>query len=199
MRSFIGAFLLVYGLLVAGGAYARVDVAITESGSTVTVTSSGTLLSNLCSSTSPRVGGGSGVNPSASQIGFLGGQFLICDGALVSGSSFGAGPTANGSSNTGAQWAFDVGGNLYVPSPFTSLTSFANSFTISGSISSLGMTPGTYTYTVTNGPTSDTIVVTITAAPTAKAIPTLSEWTQMLLALMVLTMIGWHFHRERSY
>ena len=30
-------------------------------------------------------------------------------------------------------------------------------------------------------------------------IPSLSEWTQLLLALMVLSAIGWHFHRERSY
>ena len=44
------------------------------------------------------------------------------------------------------------------------------------------------------------ITVTVTApAPTAQAIPTLSEWTLMLLGLMVISMIGWHFHRERSY
>jgi hypothetical protein len=36
-------------------------------------------------------------------------------------------------------------------------------------------------------------------APTPSAVPTLSEWSQMLLGLMVLSMIGWHFHRERSY
>ena len=36
-------------------------------------------------------------------------------------------------------------------------------------------------------------------APTAQAVPTLSEWTLMLLGLMVISMIGWHFHRERSY
>jgi hypothetical protein len=35
------------------------------------------------------------------------------------------------------------------------------------------------------------------AAPSA--VPTLSEWAQLMLGLMVLTMIGWHFHRERSY
>lgn len=35
--------------------------------------------------------------------------------------------------------------------------------------------------------------------PAPAAIPTLSEWSQMLLGLMVLSMIGWHFHRERSY
>ena len=36
---------------------------------------------------------------------------------------------------------------------------------------------------------------TVSPAP----IPTLSEWAQLLLALMVLAMVGWHFHRERSY
>jgi hypothetical protein len=30
-------------------------------------------------------------------------------------------------------------------------------------------------------------------------IPSLSEWAQLMLALMVMTVIGWHFHRERSY
>ena len=31
------------------------------------------------------------------------------------------------------------------------------------------------------------------------SIPLLSEWAQLMLALMVMTVIGWHFHRERSY
>jgi hypothetical protein len=31
------------------------------------------------------------------------------------------------------------------------------------------------------------------------AVTSLSEWAQLLLALMVMTVIGWHFHRERSY
>ena len=31
------------------------------------------------------------------------------------------------------------------------------------------------------------------------SIPSLSEWTLLMLALMVLTMLGWHFHSERSY
>ena len=35
------------------------------------------------------------------------------------------------------------------------------------------------------------------AAPAA--VPSLSEWTQLLLALMVMMLIGWHFHPERSY
>ena len=35
--------------------------------------------------------------------------------------------------------------------------------------------------------------------PAPAAVPSLSEWSQLMLGLMVLTMIGWHFHRERSY
>jgi len=38
--------------------------------------------------------------------------------------------------------------------------------------------------------------VTVTAP---SAVPSLSEWTQLLLGLMVMTVIGWHFHRERSH
>ena len=36
-----------------------------------------------------------------------------------------------------------------------------------------------------------------TAAPAA--VPTLSEWAQLMLGLMVISMLGWHFYRERSY
>ncbi len=41
-------------------------------------------------------------------------------------------------------------------------------------------------------------ITTLSMAPTAKAIPTLSEWSQMLLGLMVLTMIGWQWRKQQS-
>ena len=40
--------------------------------------------------------------------------------------------------------------------------------------------------------------ITVTVGAPA-AVPTLSEWSQMLLGLMVMSVVGWHFHRERSY
>lgn len=40
--------------------------------------------------------------------------------------------------------------------------------------------------------------VTVTGVAVAP-IPSLSEWTQLLLALMTIMLVGWHFHRERSY
>ncbi len=58
---------------------------------------------------------------------------------------------------------------------------------------------GTITAAFLNGDRGLTLTIQQPAAPTAAAVPTLSECTQLLLALMVLTMIGWHFHRERSY
>ena len=37
------------------------------------------------------------------------------------------------------------------------------------------------------------------AQVTPSAIPSLSEWSQMLLGLLVMTLLGWHFHKQRSY
>jgi hypothetical protein len=37
------------------------------------------------------------------------------------------------------------------------------------------------------------------ATPAAQAVPSLSEWAQLMLGLMVISILGWHFHRERSY
>jgi hypothetical protein len=72
-----------------------------------------------------------------------------------------------------------------------------NNVTISGN---------TITYTITDGGPGDAdnaqdgvIIDPVGIAVPATAVPTLSEWAQLMLALMVMTVIGWHFHRERSY
>ena len=36
------------------------------------------------------------------------------------------------------------------------------------------------------------------AAPTAKAIPSLSEWAQLMLGLMVISMLGWHWRKQQN-
>ena len=38
----------------------------------------------------------------------------------------------------------------------------------------------------------------VTGVPLS-AVPSLSEWAQLMLGLMVISMLGWHFYRERSY
>jgi hypothetical protein len=61
------------------------------------------------------------------------------------------------------------------------------------------------TYTITdNGlgdsnPAAGVISDPIGPGISAASVPSLSEWTQLLLALMVMTLISWQFHRERSY
>jgi hypothetical protein len=52
---------------------------------------------------------------------------------------------------------------------------------------------------VANQSVTDPIGPTIAAASTPSAVPSLSEWAQLMLGLIVMTVIGWHFHRERSY
>ncbi len=55
--------------------------------------------------------------------------------------------------------------------------------------------PGTPAWTA-SGATDQVVVIYANLLP---AVPMLSQWTQLLLALMTITLVGWHFHRERSY
>jgi len=74
---------------------------------------------------------------------------------------------------------------------------WTNSVTISGN---------TISYAITDGGAGDadgavngSITDPMGPADPATAIPLFSEWAQLLLGLMVMMLIGWHFHRERSY
>ena len=88
-------------------------------------------------------------------------------------------------------------GAVLVPTVYVSGQSLSGTGTYSSTtIAALGMTPGTYTWTWGTGGSTDSFVLTIESPA---AVPTLSEWAQLMLALMVMTVIGWHFHRERSY
>jgi hypothetical protein len=44
----------------------------------------------------------------------------------------------------------------------------------------------------------DNLAFSVITSPASAPVPSLSEWAQLMLALMVMTVIGWHFHRERS-
>ena len=57
---------------------------------------------------------------------------------------------------------------------------------------------GPWTSPSNYGNAVEILVSTVNPVPPAP-IPTLSEWAQLLLALMVLAIVSWHFHRERSY
>ena len=38
----------------------------------------------------------------------------------------------------------------------------------------------------------------VSSPPTAQAVPSLSEWSQLMLGLMVLTMLGWQWRKQQS-
>jgi hypothetical protein len=89
---------------------------------------------------------------------------------------------------------------LLVPQNYNSGGNVSASSTWNGAtISSLGLTSGTYVFTW--GVDTLTIIIPSGGAScvTAQAVPSLSEWKQLMLGLMVMTVIGWHFHRERNY
>ena len=113
-------------------------------------------------------------------------------------------------SNTGGYLRFQASAVAVVPPgpgttgaflPSTGLTNAGGSVTIAAflgngecvSVSAAGLCDNF------NPAGLNTSPVTITSIPAPASIPSLSEWAQLMLGLMVLTMIGWHFHRERSY
>jgi hypothetical protein len=119
----------------------------------------------------------------------------------ITGAVFGTGGNVTPTYVSGARWGFQQSTNrVYFPPGFSSSTSLATEATVTGSFSSLGITPGTYTYTFTNGSTTDTVVVQAasSAVPTPAAVPTLSEWTQLMLALMVISMLGWQWRKQQN-
>jgi hypothetical protein len=109
----------------------------------------------------------------------------------TSGSS--AGGTSimiTGTNFTGAT-GVTVGGNACTGITVVSATS------ITCTTSSGTAGPASILVTTADGTNAANTLFTYTAAPAS--IPSLSEWMQLMLALMVMTVIGWHFHRERSY
>ena len=77
------------------------------------------------------------------------------------------------------------------------------SFTVVSATSVTCVTPagtaGTVSVVVTTGGGSNAAntLFTYTAAPSA--VPSLSEWSQMLLGLFVMTLLGWHINRRHSF
>lgn len=105
--------------------------------------------------------------------------------------------TANPSGMFGINMAAPA--RLLVPQNYSSGANVSASSTWNGAtISSLGLTSGTYVFTWAGD--SLTIIIPSGGAScvTAAAIPTLSEWTQLMLGLMVMTMAGWQWRKKQS-
>ena len=81
------------------------------------------------------------------------------------------------------------------------VTNSAGPLTNNGPINSMTFTlaaSGTTVATLVSGATGSlALSFSVAGAPTPSAVPSLSEWTQLMLALMVIG-IAWHFHNNRQ-
>ena len=146
------------------------SVTIIESGGNVVMTASGSLnINDLTpdgSGLGPKAGGGIGPNSATFILGADGGYFDQYSGFTSTPPNFGSGSGISPSSSSG-----DVFGCIYqggpphkliVPTGYTTGTSISGSQTFnSQTFSSMGLTPGTYTYTWGSGPNEDSINVVI--------------------------------------
>lgn len=116
---------------------------------------------------------------------------------FVSSPSIGTGNFAGATSGSGGNVGVNAG-NVIVPLGYVSGTALpATTSTWAGaSLASLGITPGTYTWSWGTGPTADSIVVNaVAAAP--QAVPTLGEYAMLGLASL-LAMSGIAYARKRT-
>ena len=215
VKRFVAALMLAGGLLVAGVANAAATMTFNQVGSNVEASITGSI--NLAG-----LGGRSATQYRAVVQGNIAQAGVGTDVNLVDAFAYTSnisGPTSLGSgasaivASSGAGGPFTLIGapsfgpkTLYVPRTYTSgstisgVTSTWNNRTIA----TLRLTPGTYVYTLGTGGNTDTLTIQINSPPAAQApapqpIPTLSEWTLILLGLIVMATLGWYWNRERSY
>jgi len=192
MKQIVYIFTLVLIMVLLNTANAAVNIVVSESGSDVIFTSSGTINTAVCSSRQSGwilLPGDVGLRASTAEIGFgrVGDLVDLCVTYITGVTSLGSVPAFAGAS--GVTPAFFIYPNgFWGPPGFTSSTSFANTMTFTGkTIASMGLAPGTYVFTLTNGAASDFITIYIpnTAPVSISTIPTLSEWAMIFMASFI--------------
>jgi hypothetical protein len=88
-----------------------------------------------------------------------------------------------------------IGTAIIVPAGYASGTALSGSVTYVGqTFASLGLTPGTYTYTWGSDPTADSLAVKIGAA----AVPERGTWAMMMLGFAALGLVGFGAARKSA-
>lgn len=193
---------LLLTILMTGKAFAAVQVSISQVGSNVEAVSSGTINTAVCTSTSNAslLLNEHSIDPASKVIGFgvAGGLLTRCNTTITAPTAFGSGSYTVGSSGGTSFYLYPSG--FWGPRGFTSSTSFANTMTFANSsISSLGLTPGVYQFTFSNGGISDTFTLTVNSpSTTPAAIPTLSEWAMLLMASLMAVFAYIRIRSRRS-
>ena len=146
------------------------SVTMVESGGNVVVTASGSLniddLTLVSASTGPINGVGLGISNATFIMGTTPVNYAIYGGFTTTPSNFGSGGGSAPSSSSGDIFGcFYPGGpphRLAVPVGYTSGASISSTMTFnSKTFSSMGLVPGTYSYTWGTGPNADSINVVI--------------------------------------
>ena len=174
----------------SSSAHAVYTVYVVQSGSNVVATGSGSInTSALTLSGSLGCGNGEGYIWASD-------AFLCAPGALtepyfsgVSGTtSFGTGTLFAGDSRTGnGASIWGQKGWVSVPDGYISGSTLSGTVIWNGTtLSALGLTPGTYSWSWGSGANADSYVVKIgISPPTPAAIPTLSEWAMIFMASLM--------------
>jgi hypothetical protein len=178
-------------------AHAVYTISILETGGNVVMTGSGSI------NTTGMVSSGSNVCNGATGVGAITPD-VICVGPGTASPTYGGvvSPAVSGLTSGGTFFADSYTGvpvfvartNLILPTGYTSGAPLANSSTYNGkTFASLGLTPGTRTFSLTSG---DTIVIHIGPVATV-AVPTVGAYGLMALASL-LAMAGTLATRRRQ-
>jgi len=198
VSRFMAVVLMMGGLLVAGGANAAATITLSEVSGAVEATLTGTLNT-------------AGLTLAVVNVPDKG-RALPASAYAVVASPFGppsdsysgiSGPTSLGSgsltsfatSGTGGPVGVDMTSPPYlliVPNGFVNGSVSGSAEWAGLTFSAMGLTPGTYTYSWG----SDSLTIQI--GPVPASIPSLSEWTHSMLALMTITVIGWHIRKQQE-
>ena len=192
MKCFLSLFLLLAGLGAAGWASAALTINIREQGGNVVMTVYGTYDFSTLSQTSTNTPFVAGIqaNPLSFGAGAATNNLTEYSGANCSG-SLGSGSTLFVPNTTSGN-LFDIEvSDFYIPNSSGPIGTYSNTIaTYNGAtLASLGLTNGA---TLTCSWPGDSLTVNVVVA-----VPTLSEWAQLMLALMVIG-VAWHFHNNRQ-
>jgi Cadherin-like beta sandwich domain len=167
VTRFLSVLFSMAGFVAAGGVSAAVVVTAAESGSDVVITSVGTINTDVCTYLASGYGSTwSGIDPYHATIAFgvTGSIQTLCATKITAPSSFGSGQPTYTGSNSGASFYLSTGG-FWGPEGLTSSTYFSGTQTyLSNTFSSMGLTTGSYVYTLSNGEVSDTVTVVVYSA-----------------------------------
>jgi hypothetical protein len=196
----IGIVLAVF----ANYATAAITVTIQDSGTNLVVASSGTLNSGVCTSIPTGFTSNfNGIDPSVSNLAFgaVSSAQDQCAGTTITPTTgFGTGGQLSATANTGVSYYFRPDIGFWGPSGWNSGTAMTASMTFPNtSLAGMGITPGTYVYTFSNGATTDTLTINAVAPPPPTPTPTLSEWGRMILLALIVLACGrryWHPRKE---